>query len=56
MKRYKVRLSSHSTHTVQAGSPAQAKQKVWNYIKDGYTYGWTKARFLKNVPTELVRK
>lgn len=54
-KRYKVRLSPHSSHTVSASSPTQARQKVWDYIKGGYTYGWTKAKFLRDANTELVK-
>ena len=46
---YTVHLSSHTKQRVLVTSPSVARRKVWNDIKDGYTYGWTKARFMKNV-------
>ena len=50
MEKYVLRLTSHHTHSVMASSLISAKNKVWNDIKDGYTYGYrTKAQFIKGV-------
>jgi len=46
--RYTVRVSSHSTIVVMASTATQAKSKVWNDIKDQYTYGFkSRAAFMK---------
>jgi hypothetical protein len=46
--KYLVVLSKHATHKVTARSPAEARKKVWDYMKSGYTYGWSRNDFLKN--------
>ena len=56
MNKYKVRLSAHASHTVKASTPNQARRKVWNEIEDGYTYGWTKAKFINNAKVELISR
>ena len=56
MNKYKVRLSAHASHIIRASTPSQARRKVWNEIKDGYTYGWTKAKFIKNAKVELISR
>jgi hypothetical protein len=53
MEKYVLRLTPHHTESVFASSLTSAKNKVWNGIKDGYTYGYsTKAKFMKGVKRE----
>jgi hypothetical protein len=48
--KYILRITPHHTQWVMASSLQSAKNKVWNDIKDGYTYGYrTKAQFIKGV-------
>lgn len=50
MREYKVQVSEHMKYVVQAESVQEAKEQVWNEIKDGYTYGWdNKTQFMRSV-------
>ena len=46
--RYIVRVSPRSTIVVMAENATQAKSKVWQDIKDQYTYGFkNRAEFMR---------
>jgi hypothetical protein len=48
MKRYVIRLTSNHTEAAQASNSTAAKYKIWNRIKDSYTYGYrTKLQFMR---------
>ncbi len=40
LKKYIVWASPHMKIVVFAKDSREAKSKVWDDIKDGYTYGW----------------
>jgi len=47
-KRYTIQITSHHSASVLASDLTQAKYKIWNSIKDGYTYGFkTRSAFVK---------
>ena len=53
MHSYKVHLSDHTSYLVRATSAYLAKKKVWQNIKDGFTYGWeNETHFLAHAKAE----
>lgn len=54
-KTYIVWVSYRTKFRVRADSARQARQRAWNVIKDGYTYGWkNRAEFMKKAKVVLV--
>lgn len=52
-KKFIIRVSSHTTFRAEAPSSTQAKYKVWNRIKNGYTYGYrNRGEFMKEARVE----
>ena len=52
-KRFIVRINQHTTFSVNASSPALAKQQVWETIRNGYIYGFKgRADFIKGTTVE----
>lgn len=48
LPRFKIKITAHSSVVVYAPTVTQAKYKVWNQIKDGYTYGYkNRQEFMK---------
>jgi hypothetical protein len=48
MKRYTIQITPHHSETVVASDLTRAKYKIWNSIKEGYTYGFrTRHQFVK---------
>lgn len=48
MKRFVIQVTPNHSEAVTASTLTQAKYKVWNRIKDGYTYGFkTRSAFVK---------
>jgi hypothetical protein len=48
LKKFVIRVSIHHKVVVRATNSTSAKYKVWNDIKDGYTYGFkSKHDFMK---------
>jgi hypothetical protein len=46
--RFTIQVTPYHSESVLALNLTQAKYKVWNRIKDGYTYGYrTRASFVK---------
>lgn len=53
MKDYRVRVSRYMVITVEADSAKHAKEQVWEYIHEGFTYGHkNKAAFMKAAKIE----
>lgn len=40
MRKYRVQISAHRSDIVTARTAIQAKAKVWNEIKNTYTFGF----------------
>jgi len=48
MKRFVIQVTPNHSEAVTASSSTQAKYKVWNRIKDSYTYGYrNRSQFVK---------
>lgn len=54
MNDYRVWVSGHSNYKVKAQNARNARLRVWNMVKNGFTYGWTKSDFLENATTEKL--
>lgn len=56
MHKYKVYVTDHTFYTVEASSQASAKEKVWDEIKDGFTYWYnSKKDFMKSGRVVVVQ-
>lgn len=54
MAKYQVWLSQNTGHKVEANSMREAKRKVWNSLRGGFKYGWTRRDFLDNASVEKL--
>ena len=48
MKRFTIQITPHHAESVMSSDLTHAKYKIWNRMKDGYTYGYrTRSQFMK---------